>query len=86
MTIYDSEIHGEYLGWHSKKLKLVNCHIPGLNHCAIVQIWYWKIVRLLLIATFAFEDSIVRATINSAITSVKNLAPVIYVHAVSVKL
>ena len=29
VTIYDSELNGEYLGWHSKNLRLVNCHITG---------------------------------------------------------
>ena len=29
MTIYDSELNGEYLGWHSHNLRLVNCHITG---------------------------------------------------------
>ena len=27
VTIYDSELDGEYLGWHSRNLRLVNCHI-----------------------------------------------------------
>ena len=25
VTISDSELNGEYLGWHSKNLRLVNC-------------------------------------------------------------
>ena len=29
VTIYDSELNGEYLGWHSRNLRLVNCHISG---------------------------------------------------------
>ena len=29
LTIYDSELNGEYLGWHSRNLRLVNCHITG---------------------------------------------------------
>jgi hypothetical protein len=24
VTIYDSELNGEYLGWHSRNLRLVN--------------------------------------------------------------
>ena len=27
VTVYDSVLNGEYLGWHSHNLRLVNCHI-----------------------------------------------------------
>ena len=29
VTVYDSELNGEYLAWHSKNIKLVRCHISG---------------------------------------------------------
>ena len=29
ITVYDSVLDGEYLGWHSKNLRLVRCHIAG---------------------------------------------------------
>ena len=28
-SVYDSEIKGEYLGWYSRNLHLVRCHISG---------------------------------------------------------
>lgn len=29
MTVYDSEIDGEYIAWHSKNIKFVRCHFSG---------------------------------------------------------
>lgn len=29
VTVYDSVVDGEYLGWHSRNLRLVNCRISG---------------------------------------------------------
>ena len=72
VTIYDSEIHGEYLGWHSKKLKLVNCHISGTQPLCYCTDLVLENCTFAPDCDLAFEDSIVRATINSAITSVKN--------------
>ena len=31
VTIYDSELTGEYLGWHSMNLRLVRCRISGTH-------------------------------------------------------
>ncbi len=72
VTIYDSEIHGEYLGWHSKKLKLVNCYISGTQPLCYCTDLVLENCTFAPDCDLAFEDSIVRATINSAITSVKN--------------
>ena len=72
VTVMDSRLDGEYLGWHSKNLHLIRCHITGtqpLCYCTGL---------VLEDCTFgpdcdrAFEYSDLRAVINSQITSVKN--------------
>lgn len=72
VTVEDSKLDGEYLGWHSKGLKLVRCHISGTQPLCYCR-------DLVLIdctfgddADLAFEDSEVRATIKSPVVSVKN--------------
>ena len=72
VTVYDSELNGEYLGWHSKNLKLVRCHITGEQPlCYVEQL-------VLEDCTFGedcdrmFEDSDVQATIQGGVTNIKN--------------
>ncbi len=72
VTVYDSHIVGEYLGWYSKNLRFVNCviesnqglcYIDGLvlENCTLVN------------TDLAFEYcSNINATVNSKIESVKN--------------
>ena len=45
VTVYDSEIDGEFLGWHTKRLKLVNCRIKALSRFAMQRIWCLKTAR-----------------------------------------
>lgn len=72
VTVEDSELHGEYLGWHSRRLTLIRCHISGTQ-----PLCYCRDLRL-IDCTFApdcdlaFEDSEVVADIKSPVTSVKN--------------
>lgn len=72
VTIYDSEIHGEYLGWHSKKLRLVNCHISGTQPLCYCTDLVMENCTMDPDCDRAFEDSILKATVNSVITSVQN--------------
>ena len=72
VTIYDSELNGEYLGWHSKHLRLVNCHITGEQPLCYAQ------DLVLENCTFGpdfdrmFEDSTLQADIRGAVTNIKN--------------
>lgn len=72
VTIYDSELHGEYLGWHSKNLRLVRCHITGEQPLCYVD------GLVLEDCTFGpdcdrmFEDSTLEADIKGSVTNIKN--------------
>lgn len=72
VTVYDSVIEGEYLGWHSKKLKLVRCRIGGTQPLCYATDLVLEDCVMEPSADLAFEDSVVNATVRSAITSVKN--------------
>lgn len=72
VTVYDSVIIGEYLGWYSKNLKFVNCHIESdqglcyidglvLENCTFAE------------TNLAFEySSNIRAECRGVLNSVKN--------------
>jgi len=72
VTIYDSVLDGEYLGWHSKNLRLVRCHITGEQPLCYVQ------GLVLEDCTFGedcdrmFEDTDLEATIIGHVTNIKN--------------
>lgn len=72
VTIYDSELTGEYLGWHSKGLKLVRCKINGTQPLCYAENLVMEDCVMGDECDLAFEDSTVEATIDSAIVSVKN--------------
>lgn len=72
VTIYDSELHGEYLGWHSHRLHLVRCKISGTQPLCYCHDLILEDCEFAPDCDLAFEDSEVRATVNSEITSVKN--------------
>ncbi|MDR2919605.1 MAG: DUF3737 family protein [Tannerella sp.] len=74
VTIYDSEINGEYLGWYSKNLKLVNCKISGTQPLCYCTNLVMENCTMGKDSDLSFEDSILEATINGPITSVKNPA------------
>lgn len=72
VTIYDSTLSGEYLGWHSKRLHLVRCKISGTQPLCYCRDLVMEDCEFEADCDLAFEDSEVNATVNSVITSVKN--------------
>ena len=72
VTIYDSEINGEYLGWHSKRLRLVRCKISGTQPLCYAKDLVIEDCIMASDCDLAFEDSEVNAVISSPVTSVKN--------------
>lgn len=72
VTVYDSELNGEYLGWHSKRLRLVNCKISGTQPLCYCKDLIMENCEIAPDGDLAFEESILDATVNSEITSVKN--------------
>lgn len=72
VTIYDSGLTGEYLGWHSKGLKLVRCKINGTQPLCYAEDLVMEDCVMGDECDLAFEDSTVEATVDSAIVSVKN--------------
>ena len=71
ITVYDSFISGEYLGWNSKNLTLVNCTIESLQGMCYIDNLVMKNCKLIN-TTLAFEYSNVDAEITSGIESVFN--------------
>ena len=71
MTVYNSVLKGEYLGWYSENLTLVNCRIEGTQ-----PLCYCKNLKLIDCTTegcdLSFEYSDVEADIIGPIVSVKN--------------
>lgn len=72
VTVYDSELTGEYLGWHSKRLKLVRCKISGTQPLCYAHDLILEDCEFAADSDLAFEDSEVKATILSPVTSIKN--------------
>ena len=71
VTVYDSFISGEYLGWNAKNLTLVNCTIESLQGMCYIDNLVMKNCKLIN-TTLAFEFSTVDAEITSNINSVMN--------------
>lgn len=72
VTVIDSELHGEYLGWHSKNLRLVNCRISGTQPLCYAEGLILENCTFAPDCDLAFEYSTVEARIQSPVTSVKN--------------
>lgn len=72
VTVYDSELTGEYLGWHSKRLKLVRCRISGTQALCYCHDLVMEDCEMAPDCDLTFEYSSVNATIKGHITSVKN--------------
>lgn len=73
VTVYDSELDGEYLAWHSKNVRLVRCHLSG------EQLLCYSDNVILEDCTFdasqdrVFEDCTnINARIKGSITNIKN--------------
>lgn len=74
VTIYDSVLTGEYLGWHSRRLRLVRCKISGTQPLCYARDLVLEDCIFEPDCDLAFEDAEVDATILSPITSIKNPA------------
>lgn len=72
VTVYDSEISGEYLGWHSRRLRLVRCRISGTQPLCYCTDLVMEDCTIAPDGDLAFENSTLRADIHGAVTSVKN--------------
>lgn len=72
VTVCDSELNGEYLGWHSRRLRLVRCKISGTQPLCYARDLVLEDCVFDADCDLAFEDSEVNATISSAVTSIKN--------------
>lgn len=72
VTIYDSELTGEYLGWHSRRLRLVRCRISGTQPLCYCSDLILEDCVFAPDCDLAFEDSEVNARILSPVTSIKN--------------
>ena len=73
VTIYDSVLDGEYLGWHSRNLRLVRCHIAGEQPLCYVDGVVLEDCTFDAACDRAFEDSTaIDATIRGSITEIKN--------------
>ena len=71
VTVYDSFISGEYLGWNARNLTLVNCTVESLQGMCYIDNLVMKNCKLLN-TTLAFEYSTVEADITGRIDSVMN--------------
>lgn len=71
ITVYDSFISGEYLGWNAKDLTLINCTVESLQGMCYIDNLVMKNCKLLN-TTLAFEYSTVDADIIGDIDSVLN--------------
>ncbi len=74
VTVYDSELDGEYLGWHSRRLRLVRCHINGTQPLCYARDLVLEDCTFGSGCDLSFEDSEVNATILSPVVSIKNPA------------
>ena len=72
VTVYDSIVKGEYLGWYSRGLKLVRCEISLTQPLCYATDLVLEDCTMAPSADLAFEYSSVEATVNGRITSVKN--------------
>ena len=71
VTVYDSFISGEYLGWNARNLTLVNCTIESLQGLCYIDNLVMKNCKLIN-TTLAFEYSSVDADITGEVDSVMN--------------
>ena len=73
VTIYDSFLDGEYLGWHSKDIRLVRCHIAGEQPLCYMDGVTLEDCTFDPACDRAFEDSRgINAEIKGHITEIKN--------------
>ena len=70
--MFSNDIYGEYLGWHSKNLRLVNCHITGEQPLCYAHDLILENCTFGPDCDRAFEYSTLQADIRGAITNIKN--------------
>lgn len=71
VTVRNSTLRGEYLGWYSDGLTLIDCRIIGTQPLCCCR--HLKLIRCAMEETdLAFEKSEVEATVTTPIVSVKN--------------
>lgn len=72
VTVRNSSIVGEYLGWHSKRLHLINCHIDGTQPLCYCTDLVLENCTFGPEADLAFEYSTVKARVKGHVISIKN--------------
>lgn len=72
VTVYDSRISGEFLGWHSRGLRLVRCRIGGSQPLCYASGLVLEDCVFDADADRAFEYSDVEATVRGHVVSIKN--------------
>ena len=72
VTVYDSTIEGEYLGWHLKRLHLVNCRIGGTQPLCYATDVVLENCTFADDCDLAFEYATVEADIRGHVVSIKN--------------
>lgn len=72
VTVYDSRISGEFLGWHSRGLRLVRCRIGGSQPLCYATGLVLEDCTFDADADRAFEYSDVQATVRGHVASIKN--------------
>ena len=72
VTVYDSRIDGEYLGWHSRRLRLVNCRIGGTQPLCYATELVLENCTFADDCDLAFEYSTLEADIRGRVVSIKN--------------
>lgn len=72
VTVYDSEVSGEFLGWHSKRLKFVRCRIGGTQPLCYCRDLVLENCTLADDCDLAFEYSTLHADIRGHVHSIKN--------------
>ena len=72
VTVYDSELDGEYLAWHSKNVRLVNCHLAGEQLLCYVDNLVLENCTFDKMCDRVFEYSTVEADIRGHIENIKN--------------
>ena len=72
ITVIDSVINGEFLGWYARNLRLIRCHIGGTQPLCYCENLMLEDCTFEPDADLAFEYSSVQATVRGHIPSVKN--------------
>ena len=72
VTVCDSELSGEYLGWYSRNLRLVRCRISGTQPLCYAENLVMEHCVMADDCDRAFEGSSLRATIDGPVRSVTN--------------